>query len=67
MSDRDDDFENMLEETDYGFIVGSNGELKALWIPEGQDEDEVPESIAKLIVYCFGVDPRDEDNFGTIH
>jgi hypothetical protein len=67
VSNRDDDFENLLEETDFGFIVDKEGNLKALWIPEGQNEDSVPEEIVKLIVYCFGLDPRDKDNFGTIH
>lgn len=67
MSDKDDDFETLLDDTDFGFIVDKDGNLKALWIPEDQDEQEVPESIVRLIKYCFGIDPTDEDNYGTIH
>lgn len=53
-------FEKALEEDDWGLIIGSDGSLKGLFIPEGADEDIVPESIVNLCKQVFGVDPTEE-------
>ena len=60
-------FEDSLGEDDYGLIMcGKTGVLKGLWIPDGHDEDEVPESIINMCINVFGVDPeefyKDEDD-----
>ena len=62
------DFEDSLEDTDYGFIVcGKTGKLKGIWIPEGAEEETIPDSIADLCIEFFGIDPNGEDNEPTFH
>jgi len=53
-------FEQSLEEDDWGIIIGKNGELKGMFIPEGEDEAEVPEVIINLCKEFFGIDPTEE-------
>ena len=38
-------FEEALDEDDWGIIIGKDGTLKGMFIPEGQDEELVPEVI----------------------
>ena len=69
------EFADALEETDFGLIVcGKTGSLKGLWIPQNMEEEEVPESIIRMCVEIFGIDPSefDEDGMGdpltdTVH
>lgn len=42
-------FEDSLEDTDYGLIIGAGGELKGLFIPESEDEDYIPPEIYKIL------------------
>ena len=61
-------FDDALEPTDYGFIVcGKTGRLKGLWIPTGSENDDIPESIVKLCVEIFGIDPTDEEQAPILH
>lgn len=61
-------FEDSLEEDDYGIIVGKDGSLKGIWVPSHlEDEDELPDSVARLIKTVFGIDPNAEENKVTIH
>jgi hypothetical protein len=61
-------FEEVLEEDDYGIIVGKDGSLKGIWIPQHlEDEDELPESITQIIRTVFGIDPNAEETQATIH
>ena len=60
-------FENTLEEDDYGFILDKEGNLKGIWVPEGMEDEEVPEAIVLLIKEKWGVDPNDDVIYGTIH
>jgi hypothetical protein len=53
-------FEDSLDEDDWGLIIGSDGSLKGLFIPEGHDDDEVPEAIIEICTKFFGVDPTEE-------
>lgn len=65
--DKDIEFEDALEPTDFGFIVcGKTGQLKGLWIPSEMDEEPVPQNIIDLCVEYFGVDP-DEFQENTVH
>lgn len=57
-------FEESLEDTDWGLIIGKDGSLKGMFIPEGEDEAEVPQTIIDICVKFFGVDPTEEH---TVH
>jgi len=59
-------FDDALGPNDFGLIICSKtGILKGLWIPEGQDEDNVPQSIVDVCVEYFGIDPNLADE--TFH
>lgn len=60
-------FDKTLEEDDYGFILDKEGNLKGIWVPEGMEDEDVPEAIVQLIKEKWGVDPNDEVIYGTIH
>lgn len=60
-------FDTSLEEKDYGFILGADGELKGIWIPKGMDDQDVPDVIVDLLQEKWGIDPNDNVNYGTIH
>lgn len=53
--------ENQLGEKDWAIIIGDDGNLKGLFIPDGKNEDEVPESIVYIMENFFGVDFYDDD------
>lgn len=53
-------FEDSLEDDDWGLIIGKDGTLKGMFIPEGSDDDEVPEAIIEICVKYFGIDPTEE-------
>jgi len=53
-------FEEALADDDWGIIIGKDGTLKGMFIPEGSDEEEVPEVIVKLCIQYFGIDPTEE-------
>ena len=60
-------FEEALEDDDWGLIIDKTGKLKGLFIPDGADEDDVPDAIIQLCVRNFGIDPEefysnDEEN-----
>ena len=52
------EFKKSLEATDYGLIVGCDGELKGIWVPESMDGLDIPEGIVNLCVSRFGIDPN---------
>jgi len=63
-------FEDALEDTDWGLIIDNKGRLKGLFVPDGCDEDDVPESIIELCCDKFGVDPMEfcqEERPGLLH
>jgi len=53
-------FEDSLDEDDWGLIIGKDGTLKGMFIPEGCDEEEVPEVIVNICIEQFGIDPTEE-------
>ena len=57
-------FEDALEKDDWGIIIGKDGTLKGMFIPDGSDEEQVPEVIVKLCIDYFGIDPTKEE---TLH
>ena len=61
-------FEDSLDDTDFGLIISSKGELKGMYMPEGADENEfsfVPEEIVQILYQVYGMD-IDTDS-ATIH
>lgn len=64
-------FEETLEDDDWGLIVDNNGRLKGLFIPDGYEEDDIPDAVIQLCIQQFGIDPEeffgDDDNEVTLH
>lgn len=60
-------FEDTLEEDDYGFMLDAQGRLKGIWIPASHEDEEVPGAIVQLLKEHWGIDPNDENNYGTLH
>jgi hypothetical protein len=57
-------YENDLGEEDYGFILGPDGELKSVLLPENMPF-EVPEKLAKIFEILGYSDPDQLDS--TLH
>ena len=63
MSDEDSKtLEEHLGDDDWALIIGKDGNLKGLFMPDGTDEDLVPESIVTIMAEYFGVDFDEEMN-----
>ena len=64
-------FEESLDDDDWGLIIDKNGRLKGLFIPNGSDEDEVPDSIIQLCCNQFGINPDEfygpDNEHATLH
>jgi hypothetical protein len=60
-----DPIEDMLDTGDWALIFDNEGNLKGLFIPEGQDEEFVPENIVRIMEDFFGID-LSEDSV-TLH
>ena len=60
------DFESLMGKDDFGLIIGKNGELKGLFVPDSLDEelDFMPETIIAILEDVYGLDMGDE---ATIH
>lgn len=58
-------FDESLEDDDWGLIIGKDGSLKGLFVPDGEDEDLVPEVIVKLCKEYWGIDVTSEGE--TLH
>lgn len=60
------DFESVMGKDDFGLIIGKNGELKGLFVPDSLDEelDFMPETIVAILEDVYGLDMGDE---ATIH
>jgi len=66
MNQRQIDFEDSLEEDDFGLIIGKHGELKGLFVPEKYEQsDYVPESIVQILTKVYGLDLEEQEV--TIH
>jgi hypothetical protein len=60
------EFKKALDTTDYGLIVGCDGMLKGIWVPEGMEEQDIPQEIVDMCIQKFGIDPNG-DNEQTEH
>jgi|TARA_B110000503_G_scaffold103721_1_gene154780 hypothetical protein len=56
------EFRKSLESTDYGLIVGCNGMLKGIWVPESRDGLDIPDAIVDLCIEKFGIDPNSNEH-----
>lgn len=54
------EFEDALTDGDWGLIISKDGELKGLFIPDGEDEDNVPEVILNICLKYWGIDANKE-------
>mgnify|MGYP000639811535 CR=1 FL=1 len=61
------EFEDALEDDDWGLIISASGELKGLFIPEGKEEEDVPQSIVEMCTRIFGIDVTQNYQENTIH
>lgn len=59
-------FEDSLDDTDFGLIISSKGELKGMYMPDGAEEvDYVPEEIVQILYQVYGMDISTDS--ATIH
>jgi hypothetical protein len=61
MSEEDLTLEEQLGDDDWAIIIGKDGNLKGLFMPDGVDEDLVPESIVAIMSDYFGVNFNEEE------
>lgn len=61
------EFEDALEDDDWGLIISSSGELKGLFIPDGKEEEDVPQSIVEMCTRIFGIDVTQPYQENTLH
>lgn len=57
--------EDQIEDGDWAIIISSDGNLRGVYIPDGQDEDQVPNSIVHIMSECFSVDFKEEVDTST--
>jgi len=67
MSQEDLQSELQLDKDDWALIFSSEGNLKGLYIPVGKEDDEVPESLVRIMEEYFGIDFDDDELYQTIH
>jgi hypothetical protein len=60
-------FEDTLDKDDYGFILDKEGNLKGIWVPQGHEDEDVPEPIVELLKEKWGIDVNDNSNYGYLH
>lgn len=53
-------FVDILDDDDYGIIVGTGGEIKGVWIPTDFEYQEIPQPIIDFCIKHFGVDIRED-------
>lgn len=59
----DEQFEDLLDATDFGVVLNENGELKGMYIPSEDNFDndrEIPENFLKIL-QMLGVNLSDEE------
>jgi hypothetical protein len=60
------EFRKSLADTDYGLIVGCDGMLKGIWVPESMQGLDIPEGIVDMCVQKFGIDPNGQGEQAVI-
>ena len=63
MSDEESkELKDHMDAEDWALIIGKDGNLKGLFMPDGTDEDVVPESIVYIMESYFGISFDDEED-----
>jgi hypothetical protein len=57
---------DQMKDDDWAIIIGKDGELRGVFMPEGDDEDEVPEAIVSIMENYYGIDFFDEGDYEYI-
>lgn len=58
-------FEEALGKDDFGLIIGKDGELKGMFVPEEENSPEfIPDTLIQILETVYGLDMGDEV---TIH
>ena len=52
-------FENSLDDDDYGIILDREGKLKGIWIPQGNEDEPIPDGIVNFLMEHWGIDPNE--------
>ena len=60
------EFRKSLADTDYGLIVGCDGMLKGIWVPESMQGLDIPDNIVNMCVQKFGIDPNGQGEQAVI-
>ena len=63
--DRDELFETEVEDSDFGFIIGLDGELRAVFMPL-TDDYAIPDNVRQLFL-LFGIKDPDSVREHTVH
>jgi hypothetical protein len=61
MSDEHKTLTETLEDDEWALVIGPEGELKGVFIPELADESQVPNAIVEILATYFNVDFYDDD------
>jgi hypothetical protein len=61
-NDEKESLYDQMDNDDWALIIGSDGNLKGMFIPEGKDEEEVPYSIVHIMENYFGIDFSDNED-----
>jgi len=56
------EFKQSLSETDYGLIVGKDGNLKGIWVPNTVMDTVIPDAVVDLCVQKFGINPNSNEH-----
>jgi len=51
-----------LEDDDWALVIGPEGKLKGVYIPEAYDEESVPAAIVEILEQYYGIDFYDDDD-----
>ena len=51
---------DVLNDKEYGIIVGEDGEVKGVWIPKDYNHQDIPQPVIDFCVKHFGVDIGEE-------
>lgn len=62
MSDESKTLTETLEDDEWALVIGSEGELKGVFIPEAAEESGVPDAIVEILETYFEVDFYDADD-----
>lgn len=54
IEDNEEDFIDSIADGDYIFVVGSDGQLKSVLLPQEFESDPVPESVQQVMT-VFGI------------